>query len=116
MDRDCWCVSDGQLVVDLTRSPELGEVGGAIRLEGRGLPERILVIRGEDDTYHAFCNRCSHGGRRLDPVPGEAIIQCCSMGKSTFDYEGQIIQGPAPDPAKPLQLTLVNRKLVIKIA
>ena len=77
-DADCWSYADGKLTLDLKRVPELEKPGGAIRLEGRNLPERILVIFGEDEKFYVFRNRCTHvGHRRLDPVPGTKTIQCC---------------------------------------
>jgi len=96
---ECWTFRDGRIVVDLRRAPELREPGGALRLEGRGLPRRVLMVRGEDGRLHAFHNRCTHlGHRRLDPVPGTATVQCCSVNKSTYTYDGQRIHGPAPRP------------------
>jgi nitrite reductase/ring-hydroxylating ferredoxin subunit len=46
----------------------------------------VLVIQGDDGEYYAFKNRCTHGKRRLDPMPAIQQVQCCSIGKSTFDY------------------------------
>ena len=98
-DPGCWSYSDGKLTVDLKRVPELEKPGGAIRLEGGNLPERILVVYGEDEKLRVFRNRCTHvGHRRLDPVPGTATVQCCSVNKSTYDFEGTKVYGPAPDP------------------
>ncbi|MBA3013102.1 MAG: Rieske 2Fe-2S domain-containing protein [Proteobacteria bacterium] len=96
-DSTCWSYSDGKLILDLKKVPELKNPGGAIRLEGRDLPERILVFFGEDQQYYVFKNRCSHvGHRRLDPVPGTNTVQCCSISKSTYDFDGKKIFGPAP--------------------
>jgi nitrite reductase/ring-hydroxylating ferredoxin subunit len=94
-DAGCWSFEQGSVRVNLDRAPELAAPGGAIRLEGNGLPERLLVIKGADDLFHVFRNKCSHGGRRLDPLPDREAVQCCSIGKSTFDYTGHKISGPA---------------------
>jgi len=66
-----------------------------LRLEGKELTERILVVFGDDGQYYAFKNSCTHAGRRLDPIPGTNKVQCCSVGKSTFDYEGKKQSGSA---------------------
>ena len=95
----CWTYADGKLTIDLKKTPELQKPCDAIRLEGRNLPERLLVVLGEDQQYKIFRNRCTHiGHRRLDPVPGTQTVQCCSVGKSTYDFEGKNVYGPAPDP------------------
>ncbi len=68
---ECWNYDKGKLVIDLRKVPELQNQGGAIRLEGKNLPARILVVLGEDEKYHAYRNKCPHfGHRRLDPLPG----------------------------------------------
>lgn len=106
LDASCWSFSEGNVVVDLSRAPELAKTGSAIRIEGKDLPKRILVVHGDDGEYYAFCNQCGHGGRRLDPVPESNTIQCCSVGKSTYSYEGAVMAGPSK---KPVTLFPVSR-------
>ena len=93
---DCWHYEKGKLIIDLQKVPELQTPGGAVRLEGKNLPARVLVVLGEDKTYRAYRNTCTHfGHRRLDPVPGTDTVQCCSINKSTFDSAGKTLCGPA---------------------
>ncbi len=115
-DNTCWHYSDGNLIIDLAKAPELTEIGGALHFEGRNLPKRVLVICGETNKFHAFHNRCSHSGhRRLDLVAGTAKIQCCSMGKSTYDYSGKQVYGPAHDPIKVFPVTYEENRLIIRL-
>lgn len=113
----CWQFSAGKLTVDLTKAPELKTNGGAIRLEGGSLPMRILVIRGDDGKYHAFHNRCTHiGHRRLDPVPGTGTVQCCSVGKSTYDMNGKNLYGPAPQPIREFPVAENGEQLIVTVS
>lgn len=114
-DGGCWMYRDNRVEIDLSRTPELAENGHGIRLEGKNLPRRILVIRGEDDAYHAFDNRCQHMGRRLDPVPGSETIQCCSVSKSTYDYDGNPLFGPAKKSVTALDTKVDEGKLVVTL-
>lgn len=114
-DPGCWTYSDRQLVIDLKRAPELAEAGGAIRLEGKNLPDRILVIHADDDSYRAFRNRCKHMGRRLDPVPKTSTVQCCSISKTTYTYDGSVLYGPAKDPLETFQVISAEGKLTVMI-
>ena len=71
--------------------PELSQAGGAIYLEGRGLKKPVLIVRAQDDKYLAFASVCPHMKRKIDPVPGQPFLRCCSVMHSTFDYEGRKI-------------------------
>jgi nitrite reductase/ring-hydroxylating ferredoxin subunit len=108
-----WSFSDNTIVIDLDRVPELKNPGSGIRLEGNRLPERILVVHGNDDAYHAYRNRCGHGGRRLDPVPDDTTIQCCSVGKTTCDYTGRVLSGSAKKPTQVYRVDAKAGKLTI---
>jgi hypothetical protein len=92
----CWSLSGDQLVLELARVPELQSRGRSLRLEGDKLPDRILVIHAEDGTFHAFRNRCACGGFRIDPVPGQAEVRCCTPMQSTYDFTGKPT-GPHPN-------------------
>jgi nitrite reductase/ring-hydroxylating ferredoxin subunit len=115
VDETCWSYGEGHVQIDLARALELGSEGGAFRLEGKGLPDRLLVFHGVDGELHAVRNRCTHGKRRLDPVPGEAHVQCCSIGKSTFDYDGHRISGSAKKDLEFLSLSVEGNSLRISL-
>jgi nitrite reductase/ring-hydroxylating ferredoxin subunit len=112
-DKGCWMHRDGRVEIEWARAPELQKPCGAIRLEGRGLPHRILVVYGLDGEYHAFQNRCSHLGRRLDPVHGGEKIRCCSISNSVFDYSGNIMSGRGKGSLKKHRIEQRKCKLII---
>lgn len=114
-DEACWTFQNGTIAVDLARAPELSKPNGAIRLEKKNLPDRVLVIQGDDGQYYAFRNRCAHMKRRMDPVPGAQQVQCCSVGKSTFEYDGKRVAGSAKNPIDTYAVTLENGKLSITL-
>ena len=60
-------------------------------------------------------NQCAHAKRRLDPVPGAEQVQCCSVGKSKFDYEGKVISGMAGGDVRTYPLNVEDGKLVITL-
>lgn len=111
---DFWSVKDGRVIVDLNSTPELSPPGGAVRLEGK-IPGRILVVHCEDGIYRAYENRCTHGGRCIDPVPGTATVQCCSINTSTFDCDGNKVHGPARGPLKTFPVTHEDGRLTIDL-
>ena len=113
-DAGSWKYSAGKIEIELNRVPELSEPGDAIRLEGMGLPEKVLVYNEGDGTFHAFRNRCTHmGGRRLDPLPGTGNIRCCSVSKSTFNLSGEVVSGPAQKPLTSYPVKTEAQKLIV---
>jgi nitrite reductase/ring-hydroxylating ferredoxin subunit len=113
---ECWQHDAGKIVVDLKKAPELENTGGALRIEGGDLKQRVLVITGENDTYKAFQNRCTHmGHRRLDPVPGTQTVQCCSVNNPTYDDAGEPILGPAPNPIITYPVSVQNHQLIVDL-
>ncbi len=115
-DAACWSVSDGRIVVDLTRAPELSQPFGALRIEGKTTSERVLVFRDGANNLRAVCNRCGHAGRRLDPVPDTETVQCCSMGHSTYGYDGKlVVESATVKPIQPYRVRTEGTKLIIDL-
>ncbi|MEW6262084.1 MAG: Rieske (2Fe-2S) protein [Thermodesulfobacteriota bacterium] len=114
-DAGCWRYDSPRLEIALSRAPELQANGSAIRIEGRGLPVRVLVLRGPDGGYHAFRNKCTHAGRRLDVPTGQPLLECCSVGRSRFQYDGQCVSGPAKGPIGPLPVKVDGDRLIIEL-
>lgn len=113
----CWKYDDGKLIIALTDASELQSPGGALRLEGKNLPVRVLITHGEDGEYRAYHNRCTHfGHRRLDPVPGTDTVQCCSVNKSIFDIHGKPFSGPAAHSITSYPVELKQDTIVVSIA
>lgn len=113
--KDGWKATEGKVTVDLRMMPELSSKGSAVRIEGNGLEVPLLVVHGDDGMYHAFENRCTHGKRTLDPVPGTKTVQCCSIGTSTFNYDGTPIEGPAKGPLRVYEVDHTAEALSITV-
>ena len=112
---DSWSFSEGTLTLDLTKLPELEDLGGAVRIEGDILSDPILVVLGEDGNYYAFKNACTHAGRMIDPVAGTMTLECCSLSSSTFDYQGNVLSGPAESALTSYPLTVEGEELLITL-
>jgi nitrite reductase/ring-hydroxylating ferredoxin subunit len=114
-DPACWEHAGGTVTVDLRRAAELTPKGGAIRLEGRGLPRRVLVYRYDAGALRAVENKCAHKGRRIDPVPGEGIVQCCSVNAAAYEYSGRKLEGPGDGHITPLELREEGGRAVVRL-
>lgn len=114
-DAGCWQVENSSIEIDLKRAPELAAPYGAISLEGDSLPHQVLLIKDDKGDYHAFENKCAHGGRKLDPVPGTETVCCCSLGKTVYDYEGNVLAGSAEGPLQVFPVSLTGDRLTIHL-
>ena len=115
-DPQAWSVQNGAVQIALPRIPELKTPGNGVRLEGKGLDPRLLVLHGDDGKYHAIANRCTHMGRRIDTIAGSNTIECCSVSKSTFTYDGQPVGGAAKTPVKTYAVAQDGETLVITLS
>ena len=90
LDHDLWRIDGSEARITIGQVPQLQQPEGAVYLKGKGLKYPVLVVKAEGERYIAFTNRCTHiGHRKLDPVPGESTLRCCSVNHSTYDYEGK---------------------------
>jgi nitrite reductase/ring-hydroxylating ferredoxin subunit len=111
---DLWSIENRTVKVKLGQVPELTRTGGAVFLEGQELEAPILLVR-NGDNYLAFSNKCTHGGRKLDPVPEKSMLRCCSLSHSTYDYEGKKISGPAKGPITRYSAEVAGGELIVRL-
>ncbi len=114
-DSTAWSYAEGILQVDIAKTPELSADGGSVSIEDPALPDRVLVFKGKNGSFHAYSNRCKHAGRRLDPVPGENQIQCCSISRTLYTYDGSIVEGPAKGSLKKYEVEERDNKIKIQL-
>jgi nitrite reductase/ring-hydroxylating ferredoxin subunit len=113
-----WSYSEGTLKLDLTKLPEISDLGSAVRIEGDVLPDPILVVLGEDGNYYAFKNVCAHAGRMIDPVAGTMTLTCTSIvckDLSKYDYQGNVLSGLAQGPLTSNSLSVEDDQLIITV-
>lgn len=115
LSSELWSLEGNKARVKLSQMPEPLPKGGAVYLRGGGLSKPVLLLRTEDDRYLAFEDRCTHFGRKLDPVPGEAKIRCCSLFHSTYDLDGKNISGAAKMPLTSYAVEQSDGDLIITL-
>ena len=83
--------------------------------QGEALADPILVVLGDDGEYYAFLNACTHAGGKIDPVAGTMALECCSVSGSTFDYDGNVLSGPAEEALTSYPLNVEGDELSISL-
>jgi nitrite reductase/ring-hydroxylating ferredoxin subunit len=115
-DEGCWSFSNNRITVDLKRTGENLIPGGAVRLEGKGLPGKVLLFHGLDGKFYALKNQCTHiGKRRIDPMIEHDRLKCCSVMGSVFNYKGDVLSGPARKPLTSYPVTIQSDQLLITV-
>jgi len=67
----------------------------------------VVLVRGADDTVHAFSAICTHQGCTVDRVKGGHIL--CPCHGSSFDAAtGAVTGGPAPRPLPAINVVVQN--------
>lgn len=116
LDPELWTTEGNHVTIRLAQAAALAPVGAAVRLEGKGLGSRVLIVHADADEYLAFENRCTHvGHRRVDPVEGKQELRCCSVGHSRFDHQGANLSGPAKDPLKKYPVEKRGEELIVTL-
>ncbi len=115
LDAGKWSRKGKEIRVQVDKIPELAEPSGAVYLKGKGLDVPVLVLRGEDGQYLAFSNKCTHQGRKLDPVRGKEELRCCSVSHATYDYQGNVTGGPAKGSLAVYEVAVMGEEIVIRV-
>jgi Rieske Fe-S protein len=55
-------------------------------------------------------------GRRIDPIAGSKTIQCCSVSKSTFTYDGKPVGGAAKTSLRTYPVSREGDTLVVSLS
>lgn len=87
-------VADSRILFD-TAIPELAQPGNAVALESLFLEYPILLIRREDGSFSAVSTECTHRGCE---VKKERALLRCPCHDSAFDFNGNVLNGPAEHP------------------
>jgi len=102
------------ITIDLTlqQNQALAMIGGAIALEANILDEKgLLVIREGATSVKAFSRECTHNQCQTGAFQN-GVSECPCHG-SRYDSNGQVIQGPAPDPLKQYNAELSGNIITI---
>ena len=115
LDPALWSIEGGTVTVKVGEVTQLADKDSAVYLRGQGLSAPVLIVNTGDNRFLAFQNRCTHMRRKLDPVPGQDRLRCCSISHSTFDLEGNALSGLARNPLNRYETQLKDGNLLITL-
>lgn len=73
----------------------------------------VLLVKKGGDMYEALAMKCTHKGAKLADT---GTLLHCGWHGSDFDYNGNVIKGPASTPLQKYATSVVNNQLVVKLS
>jgi Rieske Fe-S protein len=104
-------VSGSRIMFD-TALPELAKPGDAVSLESPLLEFPVLLIHLPDGTFSALLTQCTHLGCE---VRKERTLLRCPCHGSAFDFNGNVLNGPAQLPLRHYPVRLKGTVVEISI-
>ena len=103
-------LADGRVQLDLRQYPELTEPGGALRLLPDGWTDPLYVLALASGQFAALSPICTHLGCTVE-TSGQRLV--CPCHGSTYDREGNVLQGPAERPLRRFPSRLTSDGLLV---
>lgn len=104
-----------KLLIDLSREPSLGRVGGAVKIKNQQMTQGIIIAHTEENTYQIASLLCPHREVEVDYDHKNKRFECASLGSSTFALDGRNIKGPARKPLQKYEASVSGNILAITI-
>ena len=86
---------DGKLHLALAHYPELTQPGGVLRIRPVGAADPVYILVDEARHHIALSPICTHLGCTVEVQTARLVCPCHG---STYDREGNVLQGPAQRP------------------
>ena len=102
----------GRIIAAHAELEEIFRVDHVALVTAAGLPEAIILIRMDEDSYRALGARCTHLGCQVRP--GKHSLRCPCHG-AVFDLEGNVVRGPARKPLPRYELEVKETTLEIVV-
>ncbi|MDD4872129.1 MAG: Rieske 2Fe-2S domain-containing protein [Kiritimatiellae bacterium] len=90
-----YVVENNKMRIDLAKVPELGKIGGSVKIIDPKLPQPIIIGRSGDAEYAAVSIKCPHRGVEVEYKYADKQFRCASIGHSTFATDGTYRKGLA---------------------
>jgi Rieske Fe-S protein len=111
---DALARTDGDIVIDLAKAPDLAAVGGAAKIVDRKDVKPIIIARVAERSFVVVSILCPHRGVEVEYQHERKHFVCASIGSSAFGLDGARLRGPAKKPIQSFENTFADGKLTIR--
>lgn len=113
---DALQISGNTLTIDLSKETNLKNVGEAIKIKHKDIPDDLIVAHVTTDRFEAASLYCTHRGVEVEFDNAKQRFQCASMGSSMYTMDGKNVSGPAKKPLHHFDVVLDNDLLQIHLS
>ena len=78
----------------------------------RGLEYDLLLVKENEETYHALAMQCTH---RQQPLVVTSTGLFCNEHGSRFDLQGNVTRDPATQPLRKFKTELSGQQVIISM-
>jgi len=92
--------------ISLSENSALQVIGGTLALPSNAIDSHgMLLYRLNENVVKVYSRNCTHANCTIDAYSSSGVSMCSCHG-STFDLNGNVIDGPAEDPLKIYSATI----------
>lgn len=102
----------GRVRLRFLHHPALLEPGGSLRVRPAGESSPVYVLALSDGGFAAVSPICTHQGCTVD-IAGSRLI--CPCHGSTYERDGTVVRGPAPESLRRFPVERVDDGLIIDL-
>ena len=103
---------DGRVYLRFLHHPSLLEPGGSLRIRPEGDSTPVYVLALDDDEFAAVSPICTHQGCTVD-IAGRHLV--CPCHGSTYERDGTVVRGPAPQSLHRFPVERTDAGLIIDL-
>ena len=99
--------------ISLSENSALQETGGTLALPSNAIDSHgMLLYRQDENIVKAYSRNCTHANCTIDAYSSSGVSICSCHG-STFDLNGNVVDGPAEDSLKQYSATIYGDIITI---
>jgi Rieske Fe-S protein len=102
----------GRVRLRFLHHPALLEPGGSLRIRPEGEASSVYVLALDNGQFAALSPICTHQGCTVD-IGGSHLI--CPCHGSTYDRDGTVVRGPAPESLRRFPVERTEDGLIIDL-
>jgi Rieske Fe-S protein len=103
---------DGRVRLRFLHHPTLLEPGGSLRIRPDGESSPVYVLALDDGGFAALSPICTHQGCTVD-IAGRHLV--CPCHGSTYERDGTVVRGPAPEPLRRFPVERTDDGVIIDL-